>query len=306
MKNILVIGGSYFAGKVFVEELMRNEDCSIYVLNRGNRPLNFEGVTEIVCDRHDISGLRKNVPELDWYAIVDFCAYVPTDVEIILDNLPGTLGHYSYISTTSIYEDSLDLPIREDSPKLTGPQPELGPYANYGYDKWLTELKLAEKCKEKDIPHTSLRPAIIYGKYNYAPRESYFFDLIQKGKTIILPDIELALFQFVSVWDIARIIIACLGNEKVFNNAYNLSAGELISYRRLIQVLGEIVGKKLHTRRLSIQMIDQRQIPLPFPLDKHLIYSGTLIQHVLDFKYTPFMKGMKKTYEYYRSSGEQK
>jgi nucleoside-diphosphate-sugar epimerase len=299
MKNILVIGGSYFVGKVFVEELMKDKDYSIYVLNRGNRPLNFEGVTEIVCDRHDISGLRKNVPELDWYAIVDFCAYVPIDVEIILDNLPGTLGHYNYISTTSIYEDSLDLPIREDSPKLTGPQPELGPYANYGYDKWLTELKLAEKCKEKDIPHTSLRPAIIYGKYNYAPRESYFFDLIQKGKTIILPDIELALFQFVSVWDIARIIIACLGNEKVFDNAYNLSAGELISYRRLIQVLGEIVGKKLHTRRLSVQMINQRQIPLPFPLDKHLIYSGTLIQHVLGFQYTSFVEGMRKTYKYY-------
>ncbi|MDO8724341.1 MAG: hypothetical protein Q7J31_19230, partial [Syntrophales bacterium] len=138
------------------------------------------------------------------------------------------------------------------------------------------------------------------GKYNYAPRESWFFDMIHQDKTIILPDNELALFQFVSVWDLAKIIVACLENEKVFDKAFNLSAEDLVSYRRFVEVLKEITGKKFSVRTESIAIIDQQRIPLPFPLDKHLIYSGALIQQVLGFQYTPFKEGMRQTYEYYK------
>ena len=101
------------------------------------------------------------------------------------------------------------------------------------------------------------------------------------------------------MWDVAEILIECLGNEKVFNNAYNLSAPELVSYRRLVKVLEEITGKRIGTRKLNIPMINQKQIPLPFPLDQHLIYSGELIQRVLNFQYTPFVEGMRKTFEHY-------
>ena len=38
-QNILIIGGSYFIGRVFVEELLKLQKFSIYVLNRGKMPL---------------------------------------------------------------------------------------------------------------------------------------------------------------------------------------------------------------------------------------------------------------------------
>lgn len=303
-KNILIIGGSYFVGKVFVEEAVKKDLYAIHVLNRGNRPLNIEGVREIVCDRYDFQQLEEVIPHLIWDAVVDFCAYAPTDIELLMDVLPQNgLKHYIYISTASVYRETLELPVKEDAPKLTGPQPELGPAADYGYNKWLAEVKLAELCRDGDIPYTSLRPAIIYGKYNYAPRESYFFDLINKDEMIVLPDNELALFQFVSVWDVARIIMECIGNEKVFDKAFNLAAEELVCYRRFVQVLEQITEKKIATKTLPIKTIDQQRIPLPFPLDKHLIYSGTLIQRVLGFEYMSFVEGMKRTYEWYVSEG---
>ena len=34
-------------------------------------------------------------------------------------------------------------------------------------------------------------------------------------------------------------------------------------------------------------------------LDVQLIYFGRLIEDVLDFKYTPFIEGMRETYTYY-------
>jgi len=175
MKNILVIGGSYFIGKVFVLDSLKNTEYSIHVTNRGNNPFSRPDVHEYFCDRHDIAAVNKAIPPLDWHTVVDFCAFVPEDVKITINNLPGKINHYIYISTTTVYETSLDLPKFEDSPKLSGPMP--GPQGDYGYNKWLTEIELVKQCENKNIPYTIIRPAFVYGQFNYAPRESYFFDL---------------------------------------------------------------------------------------------------------------------------------
>ncbi|MFC1965940.1 NAD-dependent epimerase/dehydratase family protein [Chloroflexota bacterium] len=297
MKKILIVGGSYFVGRVFVEELLNYGEYDIYVMNRGNRPLKLEGVREIVCDRHDTGKLSKVLLSLQWDTVVDFCAYKPEDIEMMIKNLPESVRQYIYISTATVYQNSLALPMKEDTPKLTSPMP--GPHGDYGYNKWLTELKLKELCSENGIAHVSLRPTFIYGKYNYAPRESYFFNLIAKGESIVLPLPPQALLSMVSVWDVAKICVACLGNDKVFNKAYTVSAEELISYDKLIEVLEAITSKKLSVQRQPIRVIDERRIPLPFPLEEHLIYSGSLLQETLNYKYMSFLEGMTKTYNWF-------
>lgn len=306
MKNVLVIGGSYFVGRVFVEELSKNPDCSIYVMNRGNVPLRIKGVTEIKCDRHDLNALSEAIPPVRWDAVVDFCAYIPEDIAAVISVLPShAVGHYIFISTASIYEKTNDLPICEEAAKLKGPQ--LGPHGDYAYNKHLAEEELKFQCSENNIPWTIFRPTFIYGKYNYAPRERYFFDLMQKGDAIIIPDNELALFTFVSVWDVAHAIIECMGNRNAYTKAFNLSGDELISYSRFVDVLGIITGEHIRIEHMSVHQIDVQGIPLPFPLDEHLIYSGALIKKEIGFSYTPFIEGMRATYAWYkekRSGGQ--
>ncbi len=299
MKNILIIGGSYFAGRVLVEELLNAKGYNIFVYNRGNMLLNMNGVTELVGDRCDSNRIKEIIPDKEWDVVVDFCAYTPDHIEIMLNSIPGKLKHYIFISTTTIYDNILDYPIGEDAPKLSAPQKELGQYADYGYNKWLSECKLNDLCRKKKVPYTSFRPAIIYGEYNYAPRETYFFDLIKENKTVVLPDTELALFSFVYVTDVVKVIVKSFCNTDLFNKAFNISAPELVSYRRMIQVFEEISGKKINIEKRSVEEINKKGVPLPFPLNSHLIYSGTMIEEKLKFKYTPFLSGMKKTYEYY-------
>lgn len=303
MKNILIIGGSYFVGRVFVEELAGAGGYAIYVLNRGNAPLAMPGIHEIVCDRRDYEALEESVPSLMWDAVVDFCAYTPGDIEIMFSILPETsVNHYIYISTASVYQQVKEFPVTEDMPKLSGPQKYPGPLADYAYHKWLLELELESRCRGRHVHYTSFRPAFIYGKYNYAPRESYFFDLMERDEPLIVPEPDLALFSFVSVWDVARVIIASLGNEKVWGRAFNLAAEELVSYGRLIEVFEIVSEKKLLTRSMPVRRIDEERIPLPFPIDKHLIYSGEAIRETLGFNYTPFVEGMRMTYEHCRRS----
>ena len=306
MKNVLIIGGSYFAGRIFVEELVKEEGYRIYVFNRGNRPLRIKEVTELVGDREKEDDIRNIIPAKDWDVLVDFCAYSPEHISKMITNITGTVKQYIYISTTTVYEKTLDLPVGEDALKLSKPQPKLGPYADYGLKKWFAEQKLETECRDRRTVYTSLRPAIVYGEYNYAPRESYFFDLISENKPVVIPEIGLAMFSFIWVVDLAGIIIACVGNEKVFNQAFNVSAEELISYPRLVEVLKELSGKEIQTMQLGVDEINRKRIPLPFPLDDHLIYSGRRIQEVLGFQYTPFVDGMRKTYNYYEMVRQRK
>ena len=303
MRSVLVIGGSYFAGRVFVEQLSEDNGTSLCVLNRGSRPLGVAGLREIACDRNDTARLKGMLSGQSWEAVVDFCGYTPQDVRSVLAALPpGSVGHYLFVSTVSGYAPTRKLPVKENAAKLAAAQPELGPAANYGYEKWLAEKALSGLCREASIPLTCLRPTIIYGKYNYAPRESYFFDSILAGRTLVVPEGDLPLFQFVSVWDVARIITMCLCNPEVHNQVFNLSAEELVSYGRFIEVVEAVSRRRATVRALNVAEIERNRIPLPFPLASHLIYDGTLIQKTLSFAYTPFVSGMEKAYAWYCQS----
>ena len=145
-----------------------------------------------------------------------------------------------------------------------------------------------------------MRPAIIYGRYNYAPRESYFFDLIENNRTIILPDTNLPLFSFLRVDDLASLILKCINNPRVSGEAFNVCGPELVSYQRLVEVCEIITGRRLRIEKRSPFEIDNRRIPLPFPLDHHLIYSCEKIREATGFTFTPFLEGMRETWQYYR------
>jgi 2'-hydroxyisoflavone reductase len=301
MRDVLVIGGSYFVGRVFVEELLKQAGFRITVLNRGNIPMRMKDVREIVCDRHDTRRMGELLPPARWYGVVDFCGYTPEDIAGTLSVLPDQgLEQYIFISTASVYAPTLELPVGENAPTLSGLLPELGPFAEYAFHKRLAEQELQRRCGRRHLPYTIIRPVFIYGKYNYAPRENYFFDLIEKDETIVLPENSLSLFSLVSVWDVARIIIGCLGNGSALNRIFNASAGELVSYARLMEVFESITGRQLRIEYTDIGEIEARNIPLPFPLHEHLVYAGDLIQTVLEFRYTTLMEGMHETYRYYR------
>jgi hypothetical protein len=65
MKRVLVVGGSSFAGRVLVEELLKAGGYEIHVPNRGAFPLGNEGVREHRCDRHDLGRLKETLPRLE-------------------------------------------------------------------------------------------------------------------------------------------------------------------------------------------------------------------------------------------------
>lgn len=308
--KILVIGGTYFLGKAFVEQACKElERSRLYLLNRGSRPHSSEDVKnksiggaqivkEYRMDRHDIESIKK-IPERDFDVVVDFCAYSENDIRSVIDALGGTVGQYIFISTCDVY--------RRGTGKVTDESGELedrnfgGEAGEYILGKAALERELISCCEEYGIRYTSIRPAFIYGPDNYAPREGVFFNWIDQAGQIIFPEDSDGKFQMVYVRDLARIILAACGNPSAYDKAYNVCGDGYLSYESFAEILKKATGADFEKVNLSVKDIQAQNIALPFPLTKNEteLYSGERVKE-LGISYTPIEQGMKESYEFFR------
>ena len=263
--NVLVMGGSYFLGRIFCIFASRREDMELTLVNRGRYAMtHYPHLREYRSDRHDADGLAR-LPEQEYDAAVDLCAYAPGDVSFLLDHLPGTVKRYILISTADVYMRRPGVIPEESSPLQDAKG--TGPAAEYIWNKVLLERELETECIRRGIEPVILRPAFIYGPYNYAPRESWYIRRIVQGLEIPVPSDASSRFQFVFVKDAAEAILACV------------------------------------TRPVTAAQVLEENIPVPFPLteEESELYRGDRITRELGLSYTPFPEGMEKTWKAFKS-----
>lgn len=289
--NILVLGGSYFLGKQFVN--MARTEHSITVFNRGNRPLMLPQVREIVGDRHDIACL-ESLGDRHYDAVVDFCAYSSNDIRSVFAALKGNFDQYIFISTCDVYMRGLGRMLDEKAVFET--RDFGGETGQYILGKVALEMELKACAEEYEIAFTSIRPAFIYGPENYAPRESMYFHWIREAGQMIHPKDATGEFQMVYVEDVARAILAVIGKESAYGEAYNLAPLPMITYDDFADALAGAVTKPFSRVPVSVQTVYEKQIPLPFPLvrEESNWYNGTKIQNLIG-SYTELTEGLRKT-----------
>ena len=291
--NILVLGGSYFLGKCFVN--MALKEHSVTVFNRGNRPLKLPSVHEIFGDRHDTEALEVlNGTHYD--AVVDFCAYNPEDISLIFKGLRADFDQYIFISTCDVYERGLNKLLDEDAPFEYRNFP--GQAGGYISGKVALEKELRDYAVKYGVSYTSLRPSFIYGPYNYAPRESMYFNWIKKAGQILHPTDASGEFQLVYVDDVALAVLKSIGNRDAFNQAYNLAPIQLENYDSFYEALVNSVSTKIEKVPVTVQIVNEKNIPLPFPLtgEESNRYDGNKALGLIK-RYTGLAEGLKKTYD---------
>lgn len=294
MMRVLVLGGSYFLGKQFVSLACKEHD--IVVMNRGNRPLGLTQVKEIVGDRRDANSLAKLHDE-QFDVVVDFCAYEKGDIASVFSHLQAGFRQYIFISTCDVYTHGLGYELDENADFERGDfGGEAGAYIS---GKVALEEELAACAKQYQVAGTSFRPAIIYGPDNYAPRESMYFHWIKQAGQILHPVDATGEFQMVFVNDVAKAILASMGNEAAYHQAFNLAPVPMITYESFSEALSESVTVSFEKVPVSLQMIMDQQIPLPFPLTKEESnwYHGEKVLQLIG-KYTSLQEGLKVTAEH--------
>jgi len=296
-KNILVLGGSYFVGRVFSILSARRGDSSLHVVNRGNYKLSLPNVQEYVCDRHDCDKMLQLLPpQVTFDTVVDSCGYKAGEIASIVEALGERIGQYIFFSTISICNPTIQEPKTESCPLADLPDASSNPVVDYLYQKSVLETELRACCTLHRIPWTIFRPTFIYGPFNYAPRESYFFKLIAEGLPIPYPEDASAEFSMVYVEDAAQAVHSVIGDAAAHDRVFNLAAPEHITYPRLFDELRACHGSPFPIRPISVAEVNRDGIPLPFPLNTNDLSDGSLLSNLFDFHYTPFSEGFARTY----------
>ena len=292
--RILVIGGSYFAGRVFT--MVAHPDFDLTLLNRGRYAMDRYGVQELRCDRHDAAALTK-LPTADFDAVVDFCAYGPGDIESFAANAPFTFKKYVYISTADVYDRTARQPWTEATP--IGTNFGHGPESEYLAGKAALEAECLAVCARAGAQSVIFRPAFLYGPYNYAPRETWYIQNAVQNKPIPQPTDADGRFQFVYVKDLTMAILAALAPDAPKGNlAYNLAAPEVFDYAGFLAALQTAAGRPVATTPVTVEQVLRENLPLPFPLREieNELFDGSLVTRELGITYTPFADGFQKTW----------
>jgi 2'-hydroxyisoflavone reductase len=225
--RILVLGGTKFLGRAFVEAaLERGHELTLF--NRGTT--NATLFPEVEQLRGDRSGDLVPLAGRSFDAIVDTSGYVPAVVGASADVLRGC-GHYIFVSSVSVYAD-LSEPPHEESPVA-----ELGDasadelatdFSNYGALKALCEQAVWNVFRE----HTLIvRPGLIVGPHDPTGRFTYWAHRLERGGQILAPGPPERRVQFIDVRDLARWIVHCV--ERRVTGVFNATS-EGTAWRELL------------------------------------------------------------------------
>ncbi len=294
--RLLVIGGSYFYGRVFVMEAAKEHD--ITVLNRGTYSMEEFGVTQVKGERHDAEAFAacKN----DYDAVIDFCAYEAGDVAFVVKHLPGGIGQYILISTVDVYERGSGVLKTEDcAMERRSFAGEAGAYIG---GKVALEDELRQVCGERGVPYTVLRPAILYGPYNYAPRESAYIRMMIADHVLPRFIDAKGRFQFVYVKDAAQAVLRTIGNKNAYGQSYNLCQDGEVTYESFFGMLKKVAQPEtvqaLQEISITVDSAVAQQVPVPFPAteEETELCSNVKSKEGLGMTYTDFEEGMRRTY----------
>jgi len=226
--RILVLGGTKFLGRAFVEAALERGH-SLTLFNRGEtNPDLFPDAEQLRGDRGgDLSPLAGRVFD----AIVDPSGYVPAVVRASAELL-GECGQYVFVSSVSVYAD-FSTPPNEESPVAElgeASADELAPdYSNYGALKALCEQAVWDVFRERSL---CVRPGLIVGPHDPTGRFTYWAHRLERGGEILAPGPPERRAQFIDVRDLAAWMVHCVERRVtgVFNATNEgVAWGELLA-----------------------------------------------------------------------------
>jgi 2'-hydroxyisoflavone reductase len=195
--RILVLGGTKFLGRAFVDAALGRGD-TVTLFNRGKtNPGLFPGVETVIGDRTaDLSALDGR----EWDAVIDVACYDPAVARLSAEAFASRTGRYVFVSTVSVYASQAttqaqleDAPLAELREGMTFPE-------NYGPNKALAEAVVRDVYGTRAL---IARPGLIVGPLDPTDRFAYWPRRIARGGRVLAPGEPADLTQFIDVRDLA-------------------------------------------------------------------------------------------------------
>ncbi|UCC64192.1 MAG: SDR family oxidoreductase [Anaerolineae bacterium] len=219
--QLLILGGTRFLGRALVQAaLQRGHEVTLF--NRGqSNPDLFPDLEKLRGDRDGGLGALDG---RRWEAVVDTCGYVPRVVRQSAELLADAVGHYTFISTLSVYADLSQRGIGESAPlgTLEDESVEEITGQTYGPLKALCEMVVAGALPGRAL---IIRPGLIVGPHDPTDRFTYWPDRVAQGGEVLAPGRSGKPVQFIDVRDLAEWTIRLA--EKKRNGVHNATGPEV-------------------------------------------------------------------------------
>lgn len=298
--RVLIIGGTQFFGKHFVEAALARGD-DVTVLSRGQRqPAFWNQITHIGADRKDHAAFAAAMRGRTFDVVIDNIAFTRKDVETAVAAFRGRVGHYILTSTGSVYSDfdppQIYRPIPEDAADLTvrGDLP-------YAEGKRECEQVLHE---QSDLPFTIIRPPIVQGPDDASLRGWFWYQRVADGGPVLVPDRHPhPIWRQAFSRDIAGAFMLAAGNRAAFGNTYNIASEEILVLDEFVRLVADIIEKPDQVIVASEDVL-KHEAPWYAPTYVHrFVMDISRIKADLGFTPTPYGGWLKETVRWHLSAG---
>ena len=228
--RLLVLGGTKFLGRAVVEAALARGD-EVTLFNRGQTGTElFPEVEKLRGDRDgDLAALEGR----EWDAVIDPSGYVPRIVRDSAELLRGSVGHYVFVSSGSVYADPYP-GFDETAPTAELEDPDTEEVmAHYGALKAACERVVSEVFPDA---HTNVRAGLIVGPNDPTGRFTYWPLRVAVGGELLAPAPPERSVQFIDVRDLGEWMVeACdKGHVGTFN-----ATGEQLRFDEFLAACGD-------------------------------------------------------------------
>lgn len=252
MENLYLIGGSGFIGKNLVEYL--DKRYNIFVFDKFIDESYFSCHPSVVVNRMDlVSGqIPENHPKPDY--IINLASIVTAERDfslfdgLISSNLKILLSLYERFKTYDGLKLFLQFGSSEEYGTIGSPFVETmreAPSSPYALVKQMTVNTALMLFNNYGFPISIVRPGNLFGPYqNPSKFIPYVITQLKKGETLFVSPCEQKRdFIYVKdfVWCIGELLA---NNEKCLGEIINVSSGESISLKQIIEICKKELSSK--------------------------------------------------------------
>lgn len=254
--KVLVLGGTGAMG-IHLVSLLADQGNRVVVTSRTRSGCagNVEYITGNASDEKFIKDLLSQ----HWDIIVDFMVYSIASFQQRYRQFLNSTGHYIYLSSSRVYANSAQ-PITENSPRLLDVTDDKIYLATdeYALSKARQENVLFDATQKN---WSIIRPYITYSderlQLGVLEKEDWLYRALRGKAVVASSDIQSRRTTLTSGQDVARGIVAILGQADAQGEAFHITSGASISWSEVLETYMKVLESHLsHRPKVTLQSLD--------------------------------------------------
>ncbi|MBM7441270.1 nucleoside-diphosphate-sugar epimerase [Streptomyces sp. HB132] len=212
--KLLMLGGTEFVGRAVTDAALgRGWEVTVFHRGRHAAPA---GVRTLTGDRTTGERGLAELADGTWDLVVDTWSGAPSAVRDAARLLAGRAGHFSYVSSRSVYAFPTPAGLPEDGPLVAGASPDAGADTPYAEAKRGGELAALDAFGDRAL---LARAGLILGPGENIGRLPWWLNRTARGGPVIAPGPADAGLQYIDARDLANWLLDAASDG--LSGAYN-------------------------------------------------------------------------------------